>query len=49
MFTPNAAVCVSASVSNVIITANQFATFGYHTGSLINNGANVVTSANLGV
>ena len=48
MNTPNAAVCVSSGVSNVIITANQFATSGYHTGSLINNGTNVVTSANLG-
>jgi len=48
MNTPNAAVCVSAGVSNVIITANQFATSGYHTGPLINNGTNVVTSANLG-
>ena len=46
--TPNAAVCVSSGVSNVIITANQFATSGYHTGSLINNGTNVVSSANLG-
>ena len=45
---PNAAVCVSSGVSNVIITANQFATSGYHTGALINNGTNVVTSANLG-
>jgi hypothetical protein len=45
---PNAAVCVSSGVSNVIITANQFALSGYHTGSLINNGTNVVTSANLG-
>ena len=48
MNTPNAAVCVSSGVSNVIINANQFATSGYHTGSLINNGTNVVTSANLG-
>ena len=48
MNTPNAAVCVSSGVSNVIITANQFATSGYHTGSLINNGTNVVNSANLG-
>jgi hypothetical protein len=45
---PNAAVCVSSCVSNVIITANQFATSGYHAGALINNGTNVVTSANLG-
>jgi Pectate lyase superfamily protein len=45
---PNAALCVSSGVSNVIITANQFATSGYHTGALINNGTNVVTSANLG-
>lgn len=49
MFIPNAAVCVSSGVSNVIITANQFAPTGYHTGPLINNGTNVVTSANLGV
>jgi hypothetical protein len=42
MNTPNAAVCVSSGVSNVIITANQFATSGYHTGALINNGTNVV-------
>ena len=48
MNTPNAAVCVSSGVSNVIITANQFATSGYHTGALINNGTNVVNSANLG-
>ena len=48
MNTPNAAVCVSSGVSNVIITANQFATSGYHTGPLINNATNVVTSANLG-
>ncbi|HET9896482.1 MAG TPA: glycosyl hydrolase family 28-related protein [Streptosporangiaceae bacterium] len=48
MNTPNAAVCVSTGVSNVIITASQFATSGYHTGPLINNGTNVVTSANLG-
>ncbi len=33
---------------NVIISANQFATSGYHTGALINNGTNVVNSANLG-
>ena len=46
--TPNAAVCVSSGVSNVIINANQFATSGYHTGALINNGTNVVNSANLG-
>ena len=48
MNTPNAAVCVSSGVSNVIITANQFATSGYNTGPLINNGTNVVNSANLG-
>jgi Pectate lyase superfamily protein len=48
MNTPNAAVCVSSGVSNVIITSSQFATSGYHTGSLINDGTNVVNSANLG-
>jgi hypothetical protein len=48
MNTPDAAVCVSSGVSNVIITANQFASSGYHNGPLINKGTNIVTSANLG-
>jgi hypothetical protein len=48
MNTPDAAACVSSGVSNVIITASQVATSGYHSGSLISNGTNVVTSASLG-
>jgi hypothetical protein len=47
MNTPNAGVAIGSTVSNVILTGNQFATSGYHTGPIINNGVNVVNANNL--